>query len=91
MNATAKKNGTAYTLKKSWRVPLNGYAERVVHAEFHRCSVRRKLKEGGSDWAEGGSEWFKTDYAVLEARTLLVLEMIEARCQKKTDGEPSVP
>lgn len=73
-----RNNNTVYELKRSWPVCLPKFAEKIVHRELHSYSVRRKLKEGGREWADGGKEWFQVDYGIVEARIQLVVRMISA-------------
>lgn len=76
MHTTAKKNGATYHLKKSWSVKFHGLAERIVHAELNDYSIPRKQVAGGGEWADGGKEWFKADYDVVERAILLARRTI---------------
>ncbi|CAM9650349.1 unnamed protein product [Hapterophycus canaliculatus] len=87
MHQSAQNNKKAYKLRASWYVPWCGYVEKIVHLDLDDFQVvpgKEKSWEGGGR-EDGGTEWFRTDIEVIEARVKLVIRMVAAREADEAD------
>ncbi|CAM9308012.1 unnamed protein product [Pylaiella littoralis] len=81
MKQSAQNNRKEYKLRASWYVPWCGYVEKIVHLDLDDFNVvpgKEKDWEGGGR-EDGGTEWFRTDIGIIEARVKLVMRMVAAR------------
>lgn len=86
MLQSARNNKKAYELKTSWYVAWCGYVEKIVHLDIDDLRVvPGKEKQGGGEREDGGTEWFRGDFNVIEARVRLVLRMVAAREADEAD------
>lgn len=86
MLQSARNNKKAYELKASWHVAWCGYVEKIVHLDIDDLRiVPGKEKQGGGEREDGGTEWFRADFDVIEARVRLVLRMVAAREADEAD------
>lgn len=87
MLQSARNNKKTYELKTSWYVAWCGYVEKIVHLDIDDLRVvPGKEKQGGGEREDGGTEWFRADYGVIEARVRLVLRMVAAREADEADA-----
>lgn len=87
MRQSATRNGKEYQLKGSWWVPWCGYTEKIVHADLeHLRLVPPKEKADGTGVEDGGTEWFRGDYRVIENRIRLAVRTVRARGADEGDA-----
>ena len=88
MNQSAQNNRKVYKLHASWYVPWCGYVEKIVHLDLDDCQVvpGKEKKWAGGGREDGGTEWFRTDIDVIEARVKLVIRMVAAREADEADS-----
>lgn len=81
MKQSAQNNRKEYKLRASWYVPWCGYVEKIVHLDLDDFNVipGKEKAWGGGGREDGGTEWFRTDIDVVEARVKLVIRMVAAR------------
>lgn len=80
MQQSAGRNGKTYKLRASWRVPWCGFVEKVVHLDLEHLRVfPAKDRSNGEGTEDGGTEWFRADITLIEARVLLALRMVRSR------------
>lgn len=88
MNQSAQNNRKVYKLHASWYVPWCGYVEKIVHLDLDDFQVvpgkEKKWQGGGRE--DGGTEWFRTDIDVIEARVKLAIRMVAAREADEADS-----
>lgn len=87
MKQSAQNNRKEYKLRTSWYVPWCGFVEKIVHLDLDDFNVvpgKEKGWEGGGR-EDGGTEWFRTDIGVIEARVKLVIRMVAAREADEAD------
>ncbi|CBJ31363.1 expressed unknown protein [Ectocarpus siliculosus] len=87
MKQSAHNNRKAYTLRASWHVPWCGYVEKIVHLDLDDLKVvpgKEKSWDGGGR-EDGGTEWFRADIDVVEARVKLAIRMVAAREADEAD------
>lgn len=87
MHQSAQNNKKAYKLRASWYVPWCGYVEKIVHLDLDDFQVvpgKEKSWDGGGR-EDGGTEWFRTDIDVIEARVKLAIRMVAAREADEAD------
>ncbi|CAM9716829.1 unnamed protein product [Ectocarpus fasciculatus] len=87
MKQSAHNNRKAYTLRASWYVPWCGYVEKIVHLDLDDLKVvpgKEKSWDGGGR-EDGGTEWFRADIDVVEARVKLAIRMVAAREADEAD------
>lgn len=88
MNQSAQNNRKVYKLHASWYVPWCGYVEKIVHLDLDDLQIvpgkEKKWGDGGRE--DGGTEWFRTDIDVIEARVKLVIRMVAAREADEADS-----
>lgn len=88
MNQSAQNNRKVYKLHASWYVPWCGYVEKIVHLDLDDFQVvpgKEKKWEGGGR-EDGGTEWFRTDIDIIEARVKLAIRMVAAREADEADS-----
>lgn len=86
MRQSARNNKKDYELKTSWYVAWCGYVEKIVHLDIDDLRVvPGKEKQVGGEREDGGTEWFRADFDVIEARVRLVLRMVAAREADEAD------
>lgn len=82
MRQSAQKNNKVYKLRASWYVPWCGYVEKIVHRDlkdFRMVPGKMNSREQGGGIENGGTEWFRANIDVIEARVNLVIRMVAAR------------
>ncbi|CAM9367900.1 unnamed protein product, partial [Sphacelaria rigidula] len=79
MQQSAGRNGKIYKLRASWEVPWCGYVEKVVHLDLGDLRVVPGKEKVNGKREDGGTEWFRADYELIEARVLLALRMVRVR------------
>lgn len=95
MLQSASTNRKVYKLKASWYVPWCGYVEKIIHLDLDDLHiVPGKVKKtgqvkGGAAGAggteDGGTEWFRGDIRVIEARIKLAVRMVALREADEAD------
>eukprot|EP00752_Nemacystus_decipiens_P010454 g9313.t1 len=87
MKQSAQNNRKVYKLHASWYVPWCGYVEKIVHLDLDDCQVvpAKEKKWAGGGREDGGTEWFRADIDVIEARVKLVIRMVAAREADEAD------
>lgn len=88
MNQSAQNNRKVYKLRASWYVPWCGYVEKIVHLDLDDFQIvpGKEKTWGGGGREDGGTEWFRTDIDVIEARVKLVIRMVAAREADEADS-----
>ncbi len=88
MNQSAQNNRKVYKLHASWYVPWCGYVEKIVHLDLDDLQIvpGKEKKWGAGGREDGGTEWFRTDIDVIEARVKLVIRMVAAREADEADS-----
>ena len=87
MRQSAVTNSKKYQLKASWYVPWCGYVEKIVHLDLDDMRIfPGKEKVVGIGVEDGGTEWFRGEYEVVEARIRLSLRMVTLRAADEADA-----
>lgn len=88
MKQSSQNNRKEYKLLACWYVPWCGYVEKIVHLDLDDLRVVPGKEKGwdGGGREDGGTEWFRTDIGVVEARVKLAIRMVAAREADETES-----